>query len=73
MKDIQPVASDIDSLCVVPFLNDPSTIANLKKELPVYWAKAADVSPSIKLLSWWKQYEEDLPCWCSCIKKVLLI
>ena len=74
VKDIQPVASDIDSLCVVPFLKDPTTIANQKNELPSYLAKAADVSPSIELLSWWKQYyKEDLPSWCSCLKKVLLI
>ena len=44
MKDIQCVDSN---MCVVPFLKDPTTIANLKKELPLYLAKAADVSPSI--------------------------
>ena len=36
LNEIQPSASDIDSLCAIPFLNNPTTIANLKKELPIW-------------------------------------
>ena len=57
MDEIQPSASDIDSLTAIPFLNDPTIIANLKKELPVYLAKADSVSTTINVLDWWKQNE----------------
>ena len=50
MDEMQPSASDIDSLTAIPFLNDPTIIANLKKELPVYLAKADSVSSTINVL-----------------------
>lgn len=61
MDEIQPSASDIDSLTAIPFLNDPTIIANLKKELPVYLAKADSVSTTINVLDWWKHNEHALP------------
>ena len=58
MDEMQPFASDIDSLTSIPFLNDPTTIANLKKELPVYLAKCDSVSSTVNVLDWWKQNED---------------
>ena len=73
VNEIQPSASDIDSLCAIPFLNDPTIIADLKKELPVYLAKADSVSPTINVLGWWKQNEHALPNWSSAARKTMLI
>lgn len=50
--DIQPTASDIDTLSAIAFLTDD--IPQLKEELPSYLAKAADVDPSTDVLDWWK-------------------
>ena len=73
VNEIQPSASDIDSLCAIPFLNDLTIIANLKKELPVYLAKADSVSPTVDVLGWWKQNEHALPNWSSAARKTMLI
>ena len=59
LNEMQPSASDIDS-CAIPFLNNPATITSLKEELPVYLAKADDVSPTVNVLDWWKQNEHAL-------------
>ena len=59
-NEMQPSASDINSLTAIPFLNDPTIIANLMKELPVYLAKADSVCSTINVLDWWKQNEHYL-------------
>ena len=61
------------TLTSIPFLNDPTTIANLKKELPVYLAKCDSVSSIVNVLDWWKQNEDVLHNWSSVARKVLLI
>ena len=73
VNEIQPSTSDIDSLCAIPFLNDPTIIADLRKELPVYLAKADSVSTTVDVLGWWKQNEHALPNWSSAARKTMLI
>ena len=73
MFEMHPSASDVDSLTVVPFLNDPATITNLKEELPTYLARTDDVSLTIDMLDWWKRNEEGLPYWSEAAKKMFLI
>ena len=66
--ELQPTAVDIDSLVVVPFLNDPTVIANLKEELPTYLARSTDVDPP-DIAQWWKNNELQLPNWSACSKE----
>ena len=61
------------TLTSIPFLNDPTTIANLKKELPVYLAKCDSVSSTVNMLDWWKQNEDVLPNWSSAARRTMLI
>ena len=62
INEMQPTASDIDSLAVIPFF-DSEAIASLKQELPIYLSKSSGVSPSIAILEWWRSNEESLPIW----------
>ena len=55
-----------------PFLNDPTIIAGLKAELPLYLAKAADVNPNFDCLDWWERNCSELPNWSSDALKLLL-
>ena len=61
--EINPTASDTDSLKDIKFFNEPLIIAGLKEELPRHLAKAADVSSTIDMLEWWKRNEAALPNW----------
>ena len=72
MKSMNPSAADITSLSVVPFLNNPDTIAGLTTELPTYLAKADAVDPQMDVLEWWEDNAEDLPNWSCAAKKVVL-
>ena len=69
INEIQPSASDIDSLAVIPFF-DSVAIASLKQELPIY---LSGISPSIDILEWWRSNEDSLPCWSSASQKIALI
>ena len=40
---LQPTATDINSLSIIPFLNNDDTLSGLKKGLPAYIAKCIDV------------------------------
>ena len=51
ISELKLVASDLDALCCLPFL-DVADINNLKCELPVYLAAVEDVSDSIDPM-WW--------------------
>ena len=73
MNEMQPSASDIDTLTAIPFLSDPTIIAILKKELPVYLAKADSACSTVNVLDWWKQNEHTLPNWSSAARKTILI
>ena len=46
ISELKPIASDLDALCCLPFL-DAADINNLKCELPVYLAAVEDISDSI--------------------------
>ena len=48
-------------------------VDELKAEMPLYMAKASDVSAEIDKLQWWQIHEKDLPKWSSVCKQVLLI
>jgi hypothetical protein len=70
---MQPNAAAIDDLAVFPFLNNQGIVDDLKAELPLYLAKAADIDSSIDALDWWKMNMNYLPKWVSALQKVLLI
>jgi len=36
IQELQPTASDIESLSAIPFFNDSGVITSLKEELPAY-------------------------------------
>ena len=63
----------VDSLGAFPFLNKPSILNSLKVELSTYLASAQDVSPEYDTLSWWKGFSQDLPCWSSAARDVVLV
>jgi hypothetical protein len=73
VDEMKPDASAIDALRAFPFLDDITVLDGLKQELPSYLAKAADVSPSIEPLPWWKNNAEDLPSWSKAVCKVALV
>ena len=59
-------------MVVVPFLNDPTVIANLKEELPTYLGRSTDVDPP-DIAQWWKNNELQLPNWSAAAKKACLV
>ena len=72
VQEMQPDASSLDELSIIPFLNT-KIISNLKEELPSYLAKVADISPDICPLMWWKANASDLPHWSSTTSNILLV
>ena len=72
ISELKPVASDLDGLCCLPFL-DAADINNLKCELPVYLAAVEAISDSIDPMWWWKTHQNQLPHWASVCKRILLI
>ena len=73
VTELQPSASDVDSLKIIPFLKDTAVINGLKSELATYLAKAEDVSSTVSKTEWWKQHSQDLPRWSSACQLVLLM
>ncbi len=72
IQELQPIASDIDSLSAIPFFNDTGVITGLKEELPAYLARANGVNlPDI--CEWWKNDKTALPNWSDAAKKSLLV
>jgi hypothetical protein len=71
--EIQPSATDIDSLTTLSFLNNPLVIASLKAELPAYLARASDVSITTDLTDWWKKNQELLPNWSLAAQRALVL
>lgn len=69
---IQPDAAALDCFQVLPFLTS-DTIAKLKVELPVYLAKATDISQELSLLTWWKMNSPSLPEWSAAAQHMLLV
>uniref|UniRef100_A0A1X7T065 DUF659 domain-containing protein n=1 Tax=Amphimedon queenslandica TaxID=400682 RepID=A0A1X7T065_AMPQE len=51
--EIQPEASNIDSLKSFPFLQNDDLLSSMKSELPLYLSVAADVSTCVNPLVWW--------------------
>ena len=73
INEIKPDSSAIDELKAFPFLGTVTTLNGLKQELPLYLAKAVDVSPSIDALTWCRNYSSDLPFWSEATRTVVLI
>ena len=73
VDQMKPDAPAIDSLKAFPFLDNPTVLDALKQELATYLAKAADTSPSVQPLLWWKNNSEDLPNWSAAVRKVALV
>ena len=71
---IQPDANaPAQELATIPFLHVAHVVAGLTAELPDYLARAADTSPSISCLEWWKLNASALPNWSEAAKRVLLL
>ena len=73
LEELKPTPTDIDLLTAFPFLNEPSVLNRLKKELPAYIAKAADLSETIDPLAWWNKYHTELPNWFDAVRKAILV
>ena len=73
VDQMKPDALAIDALKAFPFLDNVTVLDGLKRELPTYLAKAADTSPSIEPLHWWKNNSEHLPNWSAAACKVALV
>ena len=73
ISTMQPVASEVDTLKVFPFLQNELLLTAMKSELPNYLASSSDVALDIDPLSWWKQHSSDLPNWATAARLVLLI
>jgi hypothetical protein len=72
IHELQPSASDIDSLSTIPFFNEPGVIGSLNSELPAYLARASGSNPP-NICEWWKTNETILPNWAGAAKKALLV
>ena len=73
IDEMEPDASEVDTLQAFPFFNTPLVLDRLKQELPTYMAKAADVGANIEPLAWWKNHANDLPNWSSAACKAVLV
>ena len=67
---MRPDAIVVEDLKAFPYFNYPTLLANLKGELPAYLAKAADVSPEMDPLGWWRNHSGDLPHWSAAARNV---
>ena len=71
--NMQPLASEVDSLQILPFLRNMALLTSMKSELPMYLSRASDVALNVDPLSWWKQQSSALPNWATAVCLVLLI
>ena len=70
---MRPTAISLDqSLSTVPFITQ-AEIEDLKKELPDYLARVADLSEGFDPVEWWKLHSTTLPHWSTCARKIFLI
>ena len=76
VKLLNPDASSVDALSVIPFFNQEEITA-LKRELPSYLGKIAaidnDDSSDVDCLKFWKNSESILPQWAAAAKKILVV
>ena len=70
---MSPTATSLDqSLSTVPFISQ-AEIDNLKKELPDYIARVADLSEEFDPVKWWSLNSTTLPHWSTYARKISLI
>lgn len=55
------------------FLDRPACLHGLKTELPLYLAKAKDVSQDVTPVEWWSRHKVSLPHWADAAQKVSLV
>ena len=72
INELQPSASDLDDLQVLPFFSS-AIIADLKKELSTYLAAANGTSVGAYKLEWWKNHAVQLPFWSTGCRAILLL
>lgn len=73
VQDLRPDGNAIEHLQCLPFLQ--GSIEGLQAELPAYLAACdgcANLSDEEKV-AWWQGHSQELPCWSSAVKKVLLL
>ena len=73
VKEMTPDISIVNSLSEITFLNNKTTLNNLKSEFPQYIALSEDTSPEVDVMSWWAEHSDELPHWSSAAKMVALI
>ena len=74
-KLLNPDASSVDALSVIPFFSQEEITA-LKRELPTYLGKIAatdnDDPSDVDCLKFWKN-SESIPQWAAATKKILVV
>ena len=77
VKTSRLIATDVDQIRAVPFLNTALVVQSLKDELAAYSVKADqlrdDFDPRVDTLQWWKNVSPELPGWSSAVQKLILI
>ena len=73
VKVMQPTAADVDSLAVIPFLNQQEVLSGLKEELPAYLAKCSDIASPVTEIEWWRMNSASLPKWSAGVRQKPLI
>ena len=61
VKVMQPTAAAVDSLAVIPFLNQQEVLSGLKET--AYLAKCSDIASPVTEIEWWRMNSESLPKW----------
>ena len=71
---MRPTAASLDQTLstTVPFITQ-AEIEDLKKELPHYIARVADLSAEFDPVEWWKLHSTTLLHWSTCARKIFLI
>ncbi|KAK3734379.1 hypothetical protein QZH41_007564 [Actinostola sp. cb2023] len=76
VKVSRPNAADIDQLGEIPFV-DNNQIQSLRRELPMYLVKAADIhddfDPLVDMWPWWKVQDQELLAWSAAVQRIVLI
>ena len=73
VKEMGPDISVVNLLSEITFLNNKTTLNNLKYEFLQYIAVSEDTSPEVDVMSWWAEHSDELPYWSSAAKMVALI
>ena len=67
MMEMQITAVEVDTFEAFPFLNNSSSLHNLKS------GKATGVSADVDTWSWWQTHSAELPHWSATVRDVVLV